>query len=122
VTNAAAASAVRLTNAFIAELSTSIDAAAARIALSEMIDRFKKNPLFRKVDILASDQRRRLAKDAVVVVGGHYALSFTMTDNDFMKPFLSAEESRRLVVTVDPERSSPPRNPALPPPRRPASP
>ena len=121
-TNGTASAGLRLTNAFIAELSTSMNAAAARTALSEMIDRFKKDPLFRKVDILAPDQRRRLAKDAVVVPDGHYALSFTMNDNEHLKPLLSAEEIRRLTAAVDPGRSNALRNPSLPPPRRTFSP
>ena len=94
-------SAARLTNAFIAEFSTALDAASARAVLSEMIDRFKTNANFRKVDILAPDQRRRLVKNSVIVSEGHYALSFTLTDNEFSKPFLSAEELR--ILTVPPE-------------------
>jgi len=91
----------RLTNAFIAEFSTGLDAASARVVLSEMIDRFKTNANFRKVDILSADQRRRLVKDSVIVPEGHYAVSFTLTDNEFMRPFLSAEELRILALPLE---------------------
>lgn len=88
--------AARLTNAFVAEFSTELDAASARTVLSSMIDQFKTSPLFRKVDILSPDQRRRLVKDDVLVPEGHYAVSFAMNDNEFLKPYLSAEETRQL--------------------------
>ena len=105
-TNQAAAAAARLTNAFVAEFSTALDAANARMVLSGMIDRFKTNALFRKVDILSTDQRRRLVKDGVLVPEGHYALSFTLHENDFLKPFLPAEEFRQLNVQFDRERTN----------------
>lgn len=109
VTSLPAASLARLTNAFVAEFSTTLDPFSARAVLSGMIDRFKQNPIFRKVDILSPDQRRRLVKDSVVVPEGHYALSFTLTDNEFARPILTAEEVRQLTGPGDRARTTPPR-------------
>ncbi len=36
-----------------------------------------------------------------MVPEGHYALSFTLNDNEFLKPFLSAEELRLLALPPD---------------------
>ena len=47
----------------------------AGLALSELIDQLKEYPLFRNVDILALDERRRLVPDSVLVPNGHYAIS-----------------------------------------------
>lgn len=110
-THQGAAAAARLTNAFVAEFSTALDAANARMVLSGMIDRFKTNALFRKVDILSTDQRRRLVQDAVLVPEGHYALSFTLNENDFLKPFLPVEEFRQLTAQLERERTNTTRDP-----------
>lgn len=112
----------RLTNAFIAEFSTGLDAASARTVLSEMIDRFKTNTNFRKVDILSPDQRRRLVKDSVVAPEGHYALSFTVTDNDFARPFLSTEELRLLTLALESRPTNANRGTSPTPPRSAANP
>lgn len=103
------ATTARLTNAFVAEFSTTLDPFSARAVLSGMIDRFKQNPIFRKVDILSPDQRRRLVKESVVVPEGHYALSFTLTDNEFARPVLTAEEVRQLTQQTERARTTPPR-------------
>lgn len=104
-TSVSSSTAARLTNAFVAEFSTDLDAPSARVVLSKMIDQFKASPHFRKVDILSPDQRRRLVKDTVVVPDGHYALSFTINDNEFGKPFLTPDEMRQLRNQLDKERS-----------------
>lgn len=106
VTNVLSSTAARLTNAFVAEFSTELDAASARTVLSTMIDEFKASPLFRKVDILSPDQRRRLVKDSVLIPEGHYALSFTMNENDFRRPFLSHEEIRQLRAQLERQRTN----------------
>jgi Tfp pilus assembly PilM family ATPase len=105
---APAAAGVRLTNAFVAEFSTSLDAVSARAMLSAMIDGFKEARFFSKVDILSEDQRRRLVPDSVLVPQGHYALSFTPDENEFTASPLSPEEMRRLVQPAGAERAAGP--------------
>lgn len=104
-----AASLARLTNAFVAEFSTTLDPFSARAVLSGMVDHFKQNPLFRKVDILSPDQRRQLVKESVVLPAGHYALSFTLTDNEFARPMLTPDEVRQLSTPAERARAMTPR-------------
>ncbi|HAV65508.1 MAG TPA: hypothetical protein DCY13_24430 [Verrucomicrobiales bacterium] len=108
----------RLTNAFVAELSTPLDATTARALLTDVIEQFKRSPLFRKVDILPPDQRRRLVPDGVLVPGGHYALSFSMNENEFQRPVLTGDEIRQLMARSDAERTNAGRGPVTVPTRR----
>ncbi len=94
-------SADQVTNSFIAEISTSMYPLEANQALSELIDQLKRNSLFRKVDILSPDQRRRLAHDAVLVPGGHYAISIALNENEFQSPFLTAKEIEALLPVAE---------------------
>jgi len=89
--------AAQVTNSFIAEISTPMHPLDAMLALGEMIDQLKNNALFRKVDILPLDQRRRLALDSVLVPNGHYALSIELVENEFAAPFLTASEMAALM-------------------------
>jgi Tfp pilus assembly PilM family ATPase len=94
----------RLTNAFIAEFSTSEDAPTARAALSGMIDGFKQAGIFSKVDIVSDDQRRKLVNPAVVVPQGYYTLAFTLEDDDVLPSLLTGDDLRRLPAQPAPVR------------------
>jgi Tfp pilus assembly PilM family ATPase len=94
----------RLTNAFIAEFSTSADASTARVDLSGMIDGFKQVGIFSKVDILSDDQRRKLVNPAVLVPQGYYALAFTFEDDDVLPSLLTGDDLRRVPPQPAPVR------------------
>ncbi len=96
----------QVTNSFIAEISTSMYPLEAGLALSELIDQLKRNSLFRKVDLLSPDQRRRLVPDSVLAPPGHYAISIALNENEFQSPFLTAKEIETLLSAVETNRSS----------------
>ena len=95
-----------VTNSFIAEISTSMFPLDAGQALSELIDQLKRNSLFRKVDLLSPDQRRRLVPDSVLVTNGHYAISIALNENEFENPFLTTREIEALLSTGETNKNA----------------
>ena len=88
----------RLTNSWIAEICLPVDPLTARLELSNFVDALRKNPLFRKVDLLAEDRRRQLVGSNVVYQGGHYAVELTLAENRLAQPVLTVTEHRTLTT------------------------
>lgn len=97
----------RQTNSFIAEISTSLDPLEAGLALGKLIDQLKDHPLFRNVDILSLDERRRLVPKTVLAPNGHYAISIALNPNEFESPFLTAREIAALISAGETNRAAP---------------
>ena len=59
---------------------------ASRQVLSELVNGWKQQPMFSKVDLLSEDLRRNLADPKVVVPERHYVLSLDFAETDFQQP------------------------------------
>jgi len=79
----------------IAELCVPGGAEASRQMLSELVNGWKEQPMFSKVDLLSEDLRRNLADPKVIVPERHYVLSLDFAETDFQVPVRLKKPSLR---------------------------
>lgn len=95
----------------ISELCVPGGAEASRQTLSELVNGWKQQPMFSKVDLLSEDLRRNLADPKVIVPERDYVLSLDFAETDFQqtarpkKP--PARPPRRLTRPATPTELSP---------------
>ncbi len=79
----------------IAELCVPGGAETSRQVLSELVNGWKQQTMFSKVDLLSEDLRRNLADPKVVVPERHYVLSLDFAETDFQQPVKPKKEPVR---------------------------
>ncbi len=95
----------------IAELCVPGGSETSRQVLSELVNGWKQQPMFSKVDLLSEDLRRNLADPKVIVPERHYVLSLDFAETDFLQPVrlkkTPGRPPKRLVrpVAARPDRS-----------------
>jgi Tfp pilus assembly PilM family ATPase len=70
----------------IAELCVPGEAEASRQVLIELVNGWKQQAMFSKVDLLSEDLRRNLADPKVLVPDRHYVLALDFAETDFQQP------------------------------------
>jgi hypothetical protein len=96
-----AASSTNITPAkpgLIAELCVPGGAEASRQVLSDLVNGWKQQPIFSKVDLLSEDLRRNLADPKVLVPERHYVLSLDFAETDFQQPVHVKKKGARRVA------------------------
>ncbi len=93
----------------ILELCVLGGAETSRQVLSELVNGWKQQPMFAKVDLLSEDLRRNLADPKVIVPERHYVLSLDFAETDFQQPVrlkkAPARPPKRLARPARPERT-----------------